>query len=184
MEQKKAITSMMHEERVFNPPPELSQGAHIKSLAEYKKIYDQSIKDPEKFWAEMANQLDWFKKWDKVCVEDFQNARHEWFVGGKINVSYNCLDRHTKTWRKNKAAIIWEGDIGDSVTLTYQQLLNEVCKFANVLKKHGIKKGDRVSIYLPMIPELPIALLACARIGAIHSVVFGGFRPMLLRIES
>ena len=178
---EKTITSMMEEKRVFNPPAELSKQAYIKSLAEYKKIYKKSIDDPGKFWAEMAEQLDWIKKWDKVLVADFKNAKHEWFVGGKLNVSYNCLDRHIKTWRKNKAALIWEGDIGDNKTITYQELHYEVCKFANVLKKHGVKKGDRVSIYLPMILELPIAMLACARIGAIHSVVFGGFSADALK---
>ena len=181
MEKTSAITSMMAEQRVLNPPEELSKKAYIKSMAEYKKIYQQSIDDPEGFWGKMAEQLDWFKKWDKVLVEDFKEGKHEWFVGGKLNVSYNCLDRHLNTWRKNKAALVWEGDIGDSKTLTYQELYHQVCKFANVLKKHGVKKGDRVSIYLPMVLELPIAMLACARIGAIHSVVFGGFSADALR---
>ncbi len=181
MKEEKLITSMMEEKRIFYPPKELSQKAYIKSLDEYKKIYQRSIDDPEGFWGEMAGELDWFKKWDKVLVEDFKEAKHEWFIGGKLNVSYNCLDRHLKTWKKNKAALIWEGDIGDSKTFTYQELHYEVCKFANVLKKHGIKKGDRVSIYLPMIPELPIAMLACARIGAIHSIVFGGFSADALK---
>ena len=175
------ITSMMEEKRVFKPSKELSQQAYIKSMAQYNKIYRKSIDDPEGFWAEMAEQLDWFKKWDKVLVQDFSDAKHEWFVGGKLNVSYNCLDRHLTTPRKNKAAFIWEGDIGDTKTLTYQQLYYEVNKFANVLKKLGVKKGDRVSIYLPMIVELPIAMLACARIGAIHSVVFGAFSGDALR---
>ena len=181
MEEAKTITSMMEEKRVFNPPEEIRQNAYIKSLDEYQEIYRRSIDDPEGFWGEMAEQLDWYKKWDKVLVEDFKEAKHEWFVGGKLNVCYNCLDRHLKSWRKNKAALIWEGDLGDNKTLTYQQLYYEVCKFANVLKKHGVKKGDRVSIYLPMILELPIAMLACARIGAIHSVVFGGFSAEALR---
>jgi acetyl-CoA synthetase len=150
-------------------------------MAQYNKIYRKSIDDPEGFWAEMAEQLDWFKKWDKVLVQDFSDAKHQWFVGGKLNVSYNCLDRHLTGPRKNKAAFIWEGDIGDTKTLTYQQLYYEVNKFANVLKKLGVKKGDRVSIYLPMIVELPIAMLACARIGAIHSVVFGAFSGDALR---
>jgi acetyl-CoA synthetase len=178
---EKAITSMIAEKRVFNPPEKFSRKAYVKSLDEYKEIYQRSIADPEGFWREMAKQLNWFKKWDKVLVEDFKEGKHEWFVGGKLNVSYNCLDRHLRTWRRNKAALIWEGDLGDSKVLTYQQLFHEVCKFANVLKKHGIKKGDRVSIYLPMILELPIAMLACARIGAIHSVVFGGFSAEALR---
>ena len=180
MEQK-TLTSMMEEKRVFPPPAELSEKAAIKSLDEYRAIYERSIADPEAFWGECAQQLDWYQKWDKVLVEDFKNAKHEWFVGGKLNVSYNCLDRHLKTWRKNKAALIWEGDIGDTQTLTYQQLHHRVCKFTNVLRKHGVKKGDRVTIYLPMILELPVAMLACARIGAIHSVVFGGFSAEALR---
>ena len=180
-EEEKGIVSLMGEKRVFPPPKKLSKKAYIKSLDQYKEIYQRSIDDPEGFWGELAEQLDWYKKWDKVLVEDFKEAKHEWFVGGKLNVSYNCLDRHLKTWRKNKAALIWEGDIGDTKTLTYQELYYEVCKFANVLKKLGIKKGDRVSIYLPMIVELPIAMLACARIGAIHSIVFGGFSAEALR---
>jgi len=180
--EKKEITSMMEETRKFPPPKEFTKNAYIKSLAEYKKIYKRSVEDMEGFWGEQAEQLiDWYKKWDKVLVSDFKNGKHEWFVGGKLNVSYNCLDRHLKTWRKNKAAIIWEGDIGDSRTYTYQQLHHEVCKFANVLKKHGVKKGDRVSIYLPMIPELAIAMIACTRIGAIHSIVFGGFSADALK---
>ena len=181
MEEAKIITSMMEEKRVFNPPEELKRSAYIKSLDEYKRIYQRSVDDPEAFWGELAEQLDWYRKWDKVLVEDFKEGKHEWFVGGKLNVSYNCLDRHLKTWRKNKAALIWEGDIGDTKTLTYQELHHEVNKFANVLKKHGVKKGDRVSIYLPMILELPIAMLACARIGAIHNIVFGGFSAEALR---
>ena len=175
------LTSMMEEDRVFAPSTEFSKMAELRSLAEYKAIYDWSVRDPEGFWSEIASQLHWFKKWDKVLVEDFANGKHQWFVGGKINAAYNCLDRHLTSWRKNKAAIIWEGDIGDNKTLTYQELYTEVCKFANVLKKHGVKKGDRVCIYLPMIVELPVAVLACARIGAVHSVVFGGFSADALR---
>ncbi len=180
MEQK-TLSSVMQEKRVLYPPPELSKKAHIKSLEEYKRICRRALDDPEGFWGEAAQQLDWYRKWDRVLVEDFKEAKHEWFVGGKLNVSYNCLDRNLKTWRRNKAALIWEGDIGDTRTLTYQQLHHDVCRFANVLKKHGVKKGDRVTIYLPMILELPIAMLACARIGAIHSVVFGGFSAEALR---
>jgi len=181
MEEAKTITSMMAENRVFPPSEEIQKKAYIKSLEEYKQIYQRSITDPEGFWAEMAEQLDWYKKWDKVLVKDFKEAKHEWFVGGKLNACYNCVDRHLTTWRKNKAALIWEGDIGEAKTLTYQELYYQVCKFANVLKKHGVKKGDRVAIYLPMITELPIAMLACARIGAVHSVVFGGFSAEALR---
>lgn len=179
---KKGLVSMMEEKRVFPPSQEIRERAYIKSMDEYQGLYARSLEDPEGFWEEMAGDLDWYRKWDKVVVEDFANAKHEWFVGGKLNVSYNCLDRHLGTWRKNKAAIIWEGEpAGESKTYTYQQLYYEVCRFANVLKKFGVKKGDRVSIYLPMIPELPIAMLACARIGAIHSVVFGGFSADSLR---
>jgi len=181
MVDEKTITSMMGEKRVFNPPEELSKQAYIKSWDEYRQIYQRSLTDPEGFWGEMAEQLDWYRKWDRVLVADFKEGRHQWFTGGKLNVSYNCLDRHLNTWRKNKAALIWEGDIGDSRVLTYQQLYREVCKFANVLRKLGIKKGDRVAIYLPMIVELPIAMLACARIGAVHSVVFGGFSADALK---
>ena len=178
----KGMMSMMDEKRVFPAPKAFSAKAHIKSFEEYKKLYDRSVSDPEGFWGERAEQIDWFKKWDKVLVNDFANAKHEWFVGGKLNVSYNCIDRHLTTERKNKAAIIWEGEpVGERRTYTYQDMYYEVCRFANVLKKHGVKKGDRVSIYLPMIPELPIALLACARIGAIHSVIFGGFSAEALR---
>jgi len=175
------ITSMMAEDRVFDPPEEVSKKAYISSLQEYREIYQKSIEDPEGFWGKLAEQLTWYQKWDKVREMDFAEGKHQWFVGGKLNVSVNCLDRHLTTWRKNKAALIWEGDIGDRRTLTYQELYHEVNKFANVLKKHGVKKGDRVSIYLPMIVELPIALLACARIGAIHSVIFGGFSAEALR---
>jgi acetyl-CoA synthetase len=182
MAEDKGMLSMMDEKRVFPPSKETSEKAYIKSMDEYKKLYEKSVKDPEKFWGELGEQLDWYKKWDKVVVNDFVNAHHEWFVGGKLNVSYNCVDRHLNTWRRNKAALIWEGEPeGESKTYTYQELYYEVTRFANVLKKHGIKKGDRVSIYLPMIPELPISMLACARIGAIHSVVFGGFSSEALR---
>ena len=175
-EEKKTITSMMEETRKFPPSREFSEKAHIKSLEEYKKLYERSIKDPEGFWGEQAQNLEWFKKWDKVLDYNFGgNLYIKWFQGGKINVTVNCLDRHLKTWRKNKAALIWEGEPGDSRTYTYQQLHAEVCKFANVLRKKGVKKGERVTIYMPMVPELPIAMLACARIGAIHSIVFGGF---------
>ncbi len=176
------ITSMMEEKRIFQSPKELSKKAYIKSFDEYKKIYQRSIDDPEGFWGEMAQQLDWYKKWNKVLVEDFAKAKHSWFIGGKLNVSYNCVDRHCKTWRRNKAAIIWQGEpLGETRTLTYQELYYEVTKFANVLKKMGVKKGDRVCVYLPMIPELAVAMLACARIGAIHTVVFGGFSAEALR---
>ncbi|MDD5338676.1 MAG: acetate--CoA ligase [Dehalococcoidales bacterium] len=178
-----AITSMMEENRVFPPPKEFSEKAAIKSMAEYKALYDASVKDPDAFWGKWAEELEWYKKWDKYEIADFKNkpeVRH--FVGGKINVSVNCVDRHAKSYRKDKIALLWQGEPEDDVrTFTYEQLLKEVCKFANVIKKLGIKKGDTVSIYLPMIPELAIAMLACVRIGAIHSVVFGGFSAEALR---
>ena len=180
-EEAKSITSMQEENRIFKPSKELSKKAYIKSMKQYKDIYQKSIDDTDAFWAEAAEQLDWIKKWDTVSQADFKKAEFKWFAGGKINVSYNCIDRHLNTWRKNKAAIIFEGEPGETRILTYQQLYTDVCKFANVLKKHGVKKGDRVSIYLPMIPELPVAMLACARIGAIHSIVFGGFSAEALR---
>jgi acetyl-CoA synthetase len=173
------INSLLKEDRVFTPPAKFSAAAHIKNREEYDRIYQRSVDDPEGFWAEIAADLHWFKKWDKVLEWDEPFAR--WFTGGRINVSYNCLDRHLSGWRKNKAAIIWEGEPGDTRTLTYQQLHSEVCKFANVLKSLGIQKGDRVAIYMPMIPELPVAMLACARIGAIHSVIFGGFSAEALK---
>ncbi|MEZ2226548.1 MAG: acetate--CoA ligase [Microcoleus sp.] len=174
------IESILHEKRLFQPPAEFSEKAHIKSLEEYQALYDKAKADPQAFWAELATQeLDWFQKWDAVL--DWQPPFAKWFVNGKINISYNCLDRHLTTWRKNKAALIWEGEPGDSRTLTYAQLHREVCQMANVIKDLGVEKGDRVGIYMPMIPEAAIAMLACARIGAVHSVVFGGFSAEALR---
>jgi acetyl-CoA synthetase len=174
------IESILQEKRLFSPAAEFSQQAYIKSIDEYERIYERAKADPEAFWAELAEQeLHWFEKWHKVL--DWQPPNVKWFVGGKINISYNCLDRHLTTWRKNKAALIWEGEPGDSRTLTYAQLHREVCQFANVLKQLGIQKGDRIGIYMPMIPEAAIAMLACARIGAPHSVVFGGFSAEALR---
>src|ERR1044072_4394079 len=174
------ITSMMHENRRFKPSKQFSKGAHIKSLAQYKKIYNASIKAPEKFWAKVAQQeLVWFRPFKKTLQWNEPFAK--WFIGGQLNVSHNCLDKHLDTATANKAALIWEGEPaepgkpGEERTLTYRQLHREVCLFANVLKRNGIKKGDRVLIYLPMVPEAAIAMLACARIGAVHSVVFGGF---------
>ncbi|MGL5874741.1 MAG: acetate--CoA ligase [Xenococcaceae cyanobacterium] len=175
-----AIESILQEKRLFSPPGEFSLKAHITSLAQYQILYDRAKADPEKFWAELAEEeLHWFKKWDRVL--DWQPPFAKWFVNGKINISYNCLDRHLTTWRKNKAALIWEGEPGDSRTLTYAQLHREVCKFANALKQLGVQKGDRVGIYMPMIPEAAIAMLACARIGAPHSVIFGGFSAEALK---
>jgi acetyl-CoA synthetase len=175
------IQSMSTENRVFNPSPEFSSKAWVKNIDEYRAIYKKSIEDPEKFWSERAETLSWFKKWSKVSEYDFINADIKWFDGGEINVSVNCLDRHLAT-KGDKVAILWEADNpAETRKLTYNEVHREVCKFANVLKKHGVAKGDRVTIYMGMIPELAIALLACARIGAIHSVVFGGFSAEALR---
>ncbi|MDX6709255.1 MAG: acetyl-CoA synthetase, partial [Blastocatellia bacterium] len=173
------IESVLNEKRVFTPPPEFSSGAHIRSLEELERLRQEAHDSPEVFWARMAEELDWFKRWDEVLKWEPPHA--EWFGGGKINIAHNCLDRHLQTWRKNKAAIIWEGEPGEQRTLTYQQLHREVCLFANVLKKGGVEKGDRVALYMPLIPELTIAMLACARIGATHSVIFGGFSAESLR---
>jgi len=176
------IDVLMAEKRTFPPSKEFSEKAHIRSLKEYEDLYRQSVENPEKFWAEQAEKnLVWYKKWDKVLDYDFHKPYIKWFVGGKLNASVNCLDRHLTTARRNKAAIVWESDGGEYKTYTYQQLSHEVNRFANVLKKKGIKKGDRVTIYLPMIPELAISMLACTRIGAIHSIVFGGFSAKSLR---
>jgi acetyl-CoA synthetase len=175
-----SIESVLVENRIFPPFKEFSKGAHIKSLAEYRRLYKESIGSPEKFWARQArNELVWFKPWKKVL--QWKEPLAKWFVGGKLNVSYNCLDRHLGTSTANKAALIWEGEpaapgkTGEERTLTYKQLHHEVCLFANVLKRNGLKRGDRVLIYMPMVPEAAVAMLACARVGAIHSVVFGGF---------
>src|SRR6266567_2102050 len=174
------ITSVLREERLFPPPKDFARRARISSLAQYRKLYQQSVRWPEKFWGKQAkDELIWFKPWTKVLqwTEPFA----KWFVGGQLNVFYYCLERHLGTAVANKAALIWEGEPaatgkpGEERTLTYKQLHRQVCLFANVLKRNGIRKGDRVLIYLPMVPEAAIAMLACARIGAVHSVVFGGF---------
>jgi acetyl-CoA synthetase len=178
-ESANAIESVLTEDRVFPPPPEFSAAAHIKSFEEYEKLYSEAEKNPEQFWAKQAEELDWFRKWDKVL--EWEEPHAKWFTGGKINISYNCLDRHLKTWRKNKAAIIWEGEPGEIRTLTYLQLYRQVCKFANVMKKLGVTKGDRIALYMPLVPELAIAMLACARIGATHTVIFGGFSADAIR---
>ena len=169
------IDALLTEDRRFPPPPAFQEQANVNDPG----VYEEAAKDPEGFWARFAEELHWFKKWDKVLEWDPPYAK--WFQGGKINVSYNCLDRHVATARKNKAALIWEGEPGDRQVYTYWDLYREVCKFANALKGLGLKKGDRVTIYLPMVPELPIAMLACARLGAPHSVVFGGFSSESLR---
>ncbi|MBI2542150.1 acetate--CoA ligase [Candidatus Woesearchaeota archaeon] len=173
------IDSILKEKRVFYPSHEFSRKSHIKNMAEYSKLYKKSIESPEKFWAEKANELEWFKKWETVLRNDM--GFFKWFEGGRLNVSYNCLDRIVKSGKGSKTALIWEPESGEGKKYTYEQLLKEVCKFANVLKKLDVKKGNVVQIYLPMIPELPIAMLACARIGAIHSVVFAGFSSDALK---
>jgi len=167
------ILSVLKETRSFPPSAEFVAQANV-GPEERDRLAEWARTDPDAFWAEQAKSLHWFKSWDTVL--DWSKAPHaKWFVGGQLNASFNCLDRHLISWRRNKAAIIFEGEPGDSRTLTYQQLHREVCKCANGLKSLGVGKGDRVTIYLPMVPEAAIAMLACARIGATHSVVFGGF---------
>ena len=170
------------QEEIFNPPASISQEAHVKSLDEYRALYRQSIEDPDTFWSEQAERLDWMEPFNEVQRWDYNIPKIEWFIGGKLNVSVNCLDRHVMAGKGDHTALIWEGnDPSESKNITYAELLKEVCRFANVLKSNGIKKGDRICIYLPMVLELPIAMLACARIGAVHSIVFGGFSADSLR---
>jgi len=171
----KTLEALLLEKRRFPPPKAFAKAAHVSSESAYRR----ADRDFEKFWEGFAKELDWFRPWRRVL--DWKPPKAQWFVGGKLNASVNCLDRHLSGPRKNKAALIWEGEPGDQRTLTYRELHREVCKFANVLKALGVRKGDRVTLYLPMIPELPVAMLACARIGAIHSVVFGGFSAESLR---
>jgi acetyl-CoA synthetase len=167
------LDSMLREDRVFAPPSEFAAKAHLRSLAEYEELYARSVADPEGFWESAARELHWFEPWIHVLEWDLPWAK--WFVGGKINISYNCLDRHVLNGKRDKTAILWEGEPGEVRKLSYGELLAEVQKFANVLKSLGIGKGDRVAVYMGMTPELAIAILACARIGAVHSVIFGGF---------
>ena len=181
----KQVESVYMEKRIFEPPKDFVEKALLNRLEDYERLYKRSIENPQEFWAHMAEEhMDWFKKWDGAVEEyDFKEDIYvRYFTGGKLNATYNCLDRHLKTWRKNKAALMFQGEpLEETKTYTYQQLHREVCRFANVLKKLGVKKGDRVALYLPMILELPVAMLACARIGAVHSVVFGGFSADALR---
>ncbi len=175
-----SIESILKEKRVFPPQKAFSKKAKISSLAAYRKLYRESIQKPVQFWARQATEhLHWFKKWKRVLV--WKRPFAKWFVGGTLNACFNCVDRHLDGPRRHKAAIIWEGEPGEVRTLTYQQLHEEVCRMANVLRRHKVKHGDRVVIYLPMIPEAAVAMLACARIGATHSVVFGGFSADALR---
>ncbi len=168
------IESISKKSKKFSPSKNFRKKAHIKSFQEYSKLYNESIKNPDLFWAKQAEELCWIKKWDKVSSWKKTKLECKWFEGGKINISYNCLDRHLEV-RGNKTALIWEPEVGKVKKYTYKELHKEVCRFANVLKKYGVKKGDRICFYMPMIPELSIGMLACVRLGAIHSVVFGGF---------
>jgi len=179
---KSTISSMMEETRKFPPSKEFVDQAYVKSREQYEKMWKESVESPEKFWGGIANDLHWFKKWDTVNQENFAKAEIKWFIGGKTNISYNCLDYQIEKGKGDKVAILFQGEPDDDVRkFTYKDLLKEVSRFANVLKKKGVKKGDRVAIYLPMISELPIAMLACARIGAVHTIVFGGFSAEALR---
>ncbi len=180
---------MYREERMFHPPKELSENAYVKSLEEYDRLYRESVEDPESFWAKQAEEnIEWFKRWDRVLWYDFQRIGEyegpfvQYYAGGKLNASYNCLDRHVRTSRRDKTAILWQGEEEeDRRTFTYAELHQQVNRFANVLRKRGVRKGDVVTMFLPMIPELPIAMLACARIGAIHSIVFSAFSSESLK---
>lgn len=169
-------------EKTFSPPESFSPGAHIASMEQYRSLYAKSMADPDEFWADKAERLQWMEKWNKVCSYDFVDGKIAWFENGKLNVSQNCLDRHVEAGHGDRTAIIWEGnDPAEDKSFTYAELLAEVQRFANVLKNNGIKKGDRVCIYLQMVPQLSIAMLACARIGAVHSIVFGAFSADSLR---
>ena len=173
------IESMLREQRVFPPNAKFSARANVSSVEMYEAMYKRALEDPDGFWSEIAAELDWFEPWNTVLEWEEPFAR--WFVGGRTNLSHNCLDRHLNTWRKNRVAILWEGEPGDVRALTYQMLYREVCRFANVLSSLGLETGDRATIYLGMVPELPIAMLACARLGVTHNVVFGGFSADALR---
>ncbi len=172
------LSSSLQENRLFPPPAEFAAKAHVKSLDDYERMYRRSVDDPEAFWAEAAGELEWFRPWDRVLEGTGPDAR--WFVGGKLNLCHNCVDRHALGERRDKVALLWEGEPGEVRRLTYGELHVEVQRFANALKRLGVKRGDRVAVYMGMCPELAIALLACARIGAIHSVIFGGFAPHAL----
>ncbi|GLV13660.1 acetyl-coenzyme A synthetase [Alicyclobacillus hesperidum] len=175
MSPKEQLDTLLHESRTFSPAESFRQQANFQD----EGIYESALQDPEAFWSTQAQELTWFKDFESVC--NWEPPHAQWFIGGKLNAAYNCVDRHTLTHRKNKAAIIWEGEPGDSRVLTYDMLRREVDKAAYALRELGVQKGDRVTIYLPMVPELPISMLACAKIGAIHSVVFGGFSAQALR---
>ena len=173
------IESSLKESRVFPPSAEFSSQARISSMDAYEEMYRRSLDEPDVFWSEIASELEWFEPWSKVL--EWNEPVAKWFVGAKTNLSYNCLDRHLSGWRKNRVALLWEGEPGDQRILTYQMLHREVCRFTNVLVSLGLRSGDRATIYLGMVPELPIAMLACARLGVMHNVVFGGFSAEALR---
>src|ERR1043165_6577243 len=175
MSKDSELEDLLREDRTFPPSVDVTSHAVVRD----EQIYADAEKDPEAYWARLAGELEWITPWTKIL--DWQPPHAKWFVGGQLNAAVNCVDRHVRHGRRNKAAIIWEGEPGDKRTLTYFDLQREVSKFANVLKSLGTKKGDRVAIYMPLVPELAIAMLACARIGAIHSVVFGGFSAESLR---
>ncbi|MDF1836977.1 MAG: AMP-binding protein, partial [Planctomycetota bacterium] len=173
------IDNMLHESRAFPPSSEFQAGARIGSMEEYKRLHKQSIEQPDVFWDGVAKELPWMQPYDQVM--DWSAApKAKWFLNGKLNASAVCLDQHLEAGRGDKVAILWEGEPGDRKTFTYKEMHSAVCRFANVLKARGLGKGDRVAIYMPMVPELAMAVLACARIGAIHSVVFGGFSAQAL----
>src|SRR6516165_7011249 len=173
--QSAGFEALLQEHRVIEASPAFKSAALVRD----DSVYNQAANDPNSFWESFARELEWSAPWTRVL--DWKPPFAKWFVDGKINASVNCLDRHIRTARRNKAAIIWEGEPGDRRTLTYWDLFREVNQFASVLRSHGVGRGDRVAIYLPMVPELPIAMLACSRIGAVHSVVFGGFSAISLR---
>src|SRR4029079_15610646 len=170
-----AIQALLKEDRKFRPPKAFAKRALVRSEA----VYREAARNPVRFWEQRARELTWFKPWKKAL--EWKPPYAKWFVGGKLNVSYNCLDRHVATARRTKAALVWEGEPGDTRTLTYWDLYREVQRFAAALKRHGVRKGDRITIYMPMVPEVAIAMLACTRIGAAHSVIFGGFSPESVR---
>jgi len=167
------IESVLQEKRLFAPPAAFAAAARVGSIAEYDALAERAAENPDRFWGEIAEQLHWYAPWSRVLEWSPPDAK--WFVGGKTNLAYNCLDRHLSGARRDKAALVWEGEPGDQRTLSYAELHREVCRFANVLVQLGVRAGDRVAIYMPLIPETAVAMLACARIGATHSVVFGGF---------
>ncbi len=183
------ISSLLHESRIIAPSPSFAKASHIGSSEEYEKLYRSSVENPDKFWAEQAEiNLHWFSKWNSVMSHDFQSIGTtekpyvQFFKGGKLNISFNCLDRHLLAGKGEKKAITWQGDKEEEKrTLSYKELHFEVCRFANVLKKHGVGQNTTVTVYMPMVPEAVFAMLACARVGAVHSVVFGGFSAQSLR---